>query len=66
MRVARVVLATSLAVCCAVTAAPEARAGGTNQARAEGIKLYNAGHYQEALALFRPGTGPPWPRSRES
>jgi tetratricopeptide (TPR) repeat protein len=52
MRVARAVLATSLAICCAIIAAREARAGGTDQARAEGLKFYQAGHYQEALLCF--------------
>jgi tetratricopeptide (TPR) repeat protein len=52
MRVARVVLATGIAIACAGFCTREARAGGTNGARAEGIKLYRAGHYEEALLCF--------------
>jgi tetratricopeptide (TPR) repeat protein len=52
MRVARVVLATIVAVSCARFCTQEADAGGTNSARDEGIKLYHAGHYAEALICF--------------
>jgi tetratricopeptide (TPR) repeat protein len=52
MRFARVVLATSLAVWCAIFAVRESQAGGADSARAEGLKLYQAGHYEEALLCF--------------
>lgn len=52
MRLARVVLSTSLLLSCAIIAARESQAGATDQARAEGLKLYLAGHYQEALLCF--------------
>ncbi len=52
MRLARIVLATCLAILSVETCLREASAGGTNQARAEGIKLYNAGHYHEAILCF--------------
>ena len=50
MRVARVVLATGIAIACAGFCTREARAGGTNGTGAEGIKLYHAGHYEEAVS----------------
>ena len=52
MRVARVVLATMLLISFAGFCAREASGGGTNDARDEGIKLYQAGHYEEALLCF--------------
>jgi tetratricopeptide (TPR) repeat protein len=52
MRVARVVLATIAAISFAGFCAQEAPAGGTAGAREEGIKLYHAGHYEEALLCF--------------
>ncbi len=52
MRVARVVLATGLVITSASFCMRGALAGGTNGARAEGIKLYQAGHFEEALLCF--------------
>ncbi len=44
--------ATILIVLCAFCCTREAWARGTNGARNEGIKLYHAGHYAEALLCF--------------
>ena len=52
MRIAQVLLATSMTILCAVVAAQQACAVGTDQSRAEGLKLYQAGHYEEALLCF--------------
>jgi tetratricopeptide (TPR) repeat protein len=48
MRVARAVLAIS----CAIIATRDARAAGTDQARIEGLQLYQAKHFQEAVICF--------------
>ena len=45
-------LAMCLAAGCVMVCAGETRAGGANDARLEGLKLYQSGHYAEALLCF--------------
>ncbi len=52
MQIAQIALATMVFYACVAACPREARAGGTDQSRAEGLELYRAGHYETALLCF--------------